>query len=193
MTQIEEAWYTYIKMVTMKLWLDLVINYPLLISPIPKAPKWRCHLSKSTTWVHIRAHTHFPPNTTPPSTITQSAKEKHTGSIITRCELKNHALLKALLHFPATLYQPQSRLQSTIMPAAWNVQQQRAMWNSLLGRRAMLVMLELGEGRREWVNFLFLLPNALVYYCSRMKKMQYLQPTYFASPPQMLTVNYNEN
>ena len=57
----------------------------------------------------------------------------------------------------------------------------------------MLVMLELGEGRREWVNFLFLLPNALVYYCSRMKKMQYLQPTYFASPPQMLTVNYNEN
>lgn len=113
MTQIEQAWYTHTKMVTMKLELDLVVNYPLLISPTPKAPKWRrCHLNKSTTWVHIRPHTHLPPNTAAPSTITQSAKERHTGSIITRCELKNHALLKAQLYFPATLYQPQSKLQS---------------------------------------------------------------------------------
>lgn len=39
MTEIESAWCTHAKMVTMKLGLDLVVNYRLLISTTPKALK----------------------------------------------------------------------------------------------------------------------------------------------------------
>lgn len=62
MTRREQAWCIHAKMVTVKLGLDPVVNYPLLISTTPKALERRWHhMNKETIWVHIRAYTHLPP------------------------------------------------------------------------------------------------------------------------------------
>ena len=84
----------------MKLGLDPVVNYPLLIPPTPKALKWRRHhLNKSATWVHIRAHTHLPPK--PPMYNYPVCKKKTHLLYNYQMRTKKACPFKSLATFPS--------------------------------------------------------------------------------------------
>ena len=151
-------------MVTVKLGLDPVVNYCLLISTTPKAPKWRRHhLNKPSTWVYIRAHTHLPLK--PPMYNYPVCKRKTRWLYNYQMWTKKSCPFKSLATFPShTLPTSEQTPKQYNACCLESLMAQTNVKSTCWRPKQLSVMLRVaggvGEGRGlEGVDFLFFIPT----------------------------------